>query len=146
VLLSRGADEIALSAEAWWCDATAFEAAVHSGRHEDALDLYRGELLEGFFVSNAPGFERWLDEERRRVGELASRTAWSLADVAERHGDRATAARWCQWAVDRAPLDEPGVQRKHRRWWMRFAVASPDQHRLSSGATPTARRGRAVGG
>ena len=111
VLISRGADEIALSTETWWCDATALEAAVHSGRHEDALDLYRGELLEGFFVSNAPGFEHWLDEERRRVSELASRAAWSLADVAEHRADWATASRWCQWAVDRAPLDEPGVQR-----------------------------------
>ena len=111
VLISRGADEIALSADHLWCDAIALEDAVQHGRYDEALDLYRGEPLEGFFVSNAPGFERWLDEERRRLGDLASRTAATLADAAERSGDRALAVRWCQWAVDHSPLDEIGVQR-----------------------------------
>ena len=111
VLISRGADEIALSADHLWCDAIALEDAVQQGRHEAALDLYRGEPLVGFFVSNAPGFERWLDEERRRLGDLASRSAVALADAAERSGDRASEVRWRQWAVDRSPLDEIGVQR-----------------------------------
>jgi DNA-binding SARP family transcriptional activator/tetratricopeptide (TPR) repeat protein len=111
VLISRGADEIALSADHLWCDAIALENAVQHGRYDEALDLYRGEPLAGFFVSNAPGFERWLDEERRRLGDLVSRTAATLADAAERSGDRALAVRWCQWAVDHSPLDEIGVQR-----------------------------------
>ena len=111
VLISRGAEEIALSADHLWCDAVALEDAVQRGRGDEALDLYRGEPLEGFFVSNAPGFERWLDEERHRLAGLASRTAATLAEAAERSGDRALAVRWCQWAVDHSPLDEIGVQR-----------------------------------
>ena len=111
VLVGRGSDEIHLAADTFWCDAVALDAAIAEGRAEDALALYRGELLEGFFVSNAPGFERWVDAERRRLADTACRAAWSIADGAERSGNHAMAARWCRWAVDRSPLDEAGVQR-----------------------------------
>lgn len=37
-----------------WCDATAFEAALEAGNPAEALALYRGDLLEGFFISEAP--------------------------------------------------------------------------------------------
>jgi DNA-binding SARP family transcriptional activator len=111
VLISRGDDEIAVAADHLWCDAVALETAVSHGQHERALELYRGELLEGFFVSRAPGFERWLEAERQRIGDVASRSASSLADAAERAGKHAVAAQWYRWAVDRSPLDEVAVQR-----------------------------------
>lgn len=111
VLISRGSDEIHLAEDRFWCDAVALDGAIVDGRHEDALALYRGELLDGFFVSNAPGFERWLDGERRRLGDIVFRSASSLAAAAERCGDHTLAARWCRWALERSPLDEPGVQR-----------------------------------
>ena len=111
VLISRGSDEIHLATDMLWCDAIAVDEAIAAGRAEDALALYRGELLEGFFVSNAPGFERWVEKERRRLADTVRRAAWSIAEGAERSGDRPLAARWCRWAVDRSPLDEAGVQR-----------------------------------
>jgi len=40
-----------------------------------ALDLYRGDLLEGFFIRGAPEFEQWLEDERARLKPcLAERT------------------------------------------------------------------------
>jgi len=111
VLVSRGSDEIHLAADMLWCDAVALDAAIDEGRPDAALALYRGELLEGFFASNAPGFERWVDGERRRLGDTVCRAAWSIAEDVERSGDYTLAARWCRWAVDRFPLDEAGVQR-----------------------------------
>ena len=111
VIESRASDEIAVAAAYVWCDAVALQSALDEGRHAEAIELYRGELLEGFFVSNAPGFERWVDEARRRLASDVSRAAWSLADGAERDGNHAAAAQWCGWALDRSPLDEAGVRR-----------------------------------
>ena len=62
-IVTRG-DEVALDRPAFWCDVTAFLACVESGAAEEALALYRGDLLEGFHVPDAPGFESWLDGER----------------------------------------------------------------------------------
>ncbi len=111
VIESRGSDEIAVAPDYVWCDAVALQSAVDEGQCAEAVELYRGELLEGFFVSNAPGFERWVDEERRRLASDVARAAWSLADGAERDGNYAAAAQWCGWALDRSPLDEAGVRR-----------------------------------
>ena len=58
---SRGTEEVAVSDEHVWCDVAAFEAALEAGRLEEALELYRGNLLEAFHVSGVPDFERWLE-------------------------------------------------------------------------------------
>jgi predicted ATPase len=50
---------------ALWCDAAAFDEALQS-RPDDALALYRGELLPGFF-------DEWLVDERQRLHALAER-------------------------------------------------------------------------
>jgi DNA-binding SARP family transcriptional activator len=44
------------------------------------LELYRGDLLDGFHVARAPDFERWLSLERTR---LAGRYAQAVEAVAE---------------------------------------------------------------
>ena len=50
---------------ALWCDAAAFEQALQT-RPDEALALYRGELLPGFF-------DEWLVDERQRLHALAER-------------------------------------------------------------------------
>ncbi|HET6317637.1 MAG TPA: AAA family ATPase, partial [Chloroflexota bacterium] len=54
-------------------DVVAFEALVAAGTPqslEEAGDLYRGDLLQGFSV-NEPAFEEWLVVERERLREMA---------------------------------------------------------------------------
>ena len=54
-------------------DVAAFERGLGQGTREtlrDATTLYRGELLEGFRVDEAP-FDDWLATERHRLRELA---------------------------------------------------------------------------
>src|SRR5579862_8202388 len=51
--VSRGDDEVKLDGAKLWCDVVALRVAVADGRHDDAVALYRGELLDGFHVSNA---------------------------------------------------------------------------------------------
>src|SRR5690348_16598100 len=67
VITSRGDDEIGLDFERLQCDTDAFDRAITGGLWDEALALYRGDLLDGFFISGAPEFERWLDERRARL-------------------------------------------------------------------------------
>ena len=110
-IVSRGDDELALASDQLRCDVWALEAAIALGRPADALALYRGELLAGFHISAAPEFERWLDQERARVKQLAVGAAWALAAERERAGDAAGAAEAGQRAVALAPTDEAGICR-----------------------------------
>lgn len=103
-------------------DVDRFEEAMDAGRHGDALEAYGGEFLAGFFVSDAPGFERWVDGERMRLRHRAAVAAAALTDAAERGGDRTAAVGWARRGVMLSPLDEPA----HRRL-IRLLDASGDR-------------------
>lgn len=110
-LVSRGDEEVALVAGQIRCDLWEFEAALDQGRPVDALALYKGELLAGFHVSDAPDFERWLDAERARLRERAEEAAWTLAAARQQDGDAAGAAEAARRAVALAPTDEIALRR-----------------------------------
>jgi len=110
-IVSRGDDELALAPDQVRSDVCAFEVAIAQGRPADALAVYRGELLAGFHISAAPEFERWLDQERARVKQLAVDAAWMLAAERGRSGDAAGAAEAGQRAVALDPTDEAGICR-----------------------------------
>jgi DNA-binding SARP family transcriptional activator/tetratricopeptide (TPR) repeat protein len=111
VLVNRSDDELGIAASALRCDAAELRAALGRGDAAGALALYRGELLDGFFVAESPGFERWLEEERAALRAEATAAAWTLADAASAAGDPAAASEWGARAVALAPLEEPGVRR-----------------------------------
>jgi serine/threonine-protein kinase len=79
LVLSRGDEDIGLDREHFSCDAVAFQEALEAEDLEAALDLFQGDLLEGFFLSGCPEFERWVAGERARFRELAAGAAWGLA-------------------------------------------------------------------
>jgi DNA-binding SARP family transcriptional activator/TolB-like protein len=110
VIVSRG-EELAVSSEQLACDVWEFEQALGERRHEDALAIYRGDLLPGFHISEAPEFERWLDAERARLRDRAAAAAWAAADEHERAADPAAAAKWARRAVGLVPGDETGLRR-----------------------------------
>jgi DNA-binding SARP family transcriptional activator len=110
-LLSRGDEEVGLASGRFWSDVAAFEDALQAGRAEEALSFYRGELLEGFFVSDAPEFERWLEGRRGELRARAAAAAWALAEEAESARDSSSAAGWARRALELAPLDEDLVRR-----------------------------------
>src|SRR2546422_2382269 len=107
VVVSRGDEDIGLDADEIRCDVVEFERAAEAGRPADALDLYRGDLLEGFFIRGAPAFEQWLEDERARLKVLALRNATLLAE----RGGLAESVRWGRRALRIAPLDEPTLRR-----------------------------------
>src|SRR5438876_3288448 len=90
-LQSHGDDEIGLGDAAFWCDMPAFDNALDAGRYAEALELYRGDLLDGFFISGAPEFERWLEDERADLRRRATETAWKLATSSQAAHDTSLA-------------------------------------------------------
>ncbi len=111
VLVSRGDEEIGLDAGRFRGDAAGFGVGAEAGNLADALDLYRGDLLEGFFIRGAPEFEQWLERERTRLKAVALHCATVLAEQCEARGDLPEAAQWTRRALRIAPLDEPALQR-----------------------------------
>ncbi len=93
------------------CDALLLEQDLAEGRLEEAFRRYQGELLQGFFVASAPGFERWLDEERQRIREALRHTAWQRATHLTDGGDWLGAAAEARRAYALAPDDERGLGR-----------------------------------
>ncbi|MGH7483521.1 MAG: BTAD domain-containing putative transcriptional regulator, partial [Longimicrobiales bacterium] len=100
-----GAD-LGLNADVIWCDVPAFWAAVGQGDPAGAVALYEGPFLDGFHVSGAAEFERWVDGERAEVQRVARRAAGDLMMDAERAGDLTAAARWARRALTIEPYDE----------------------------------------
>ncbi|HET8624296.1 MAG TPA: BTAD domain-containing putative transcriptional regulator [Gemmatimonadales bacterium] len=108
---SRGDEEIRLDASLFRCDVIQFEEALAAGRTAEAVELYQGPLLPGFFVDGASGFERWLEDERARLRMLAVRAAWRLMADAEAAGDTGTAVVWARLAVHHSDHDEVSYRR-----------------------------------
>ena len=103
---SRGDEAIGLDFAQVSCDVAAFERALRDGQLEEALDLYRGALLEGFFISDAPEFERWLETARARLQQAAAGAAEAMADRYESGNDLTRAVRWTRRSIELTPSDE----------------------------------------
>jgi serine/threonine-protein kinase len=109
VLISRGAGELGIAADAITCDATVFEHAAEEGALDDAAAVYRGEFLPAFHISDAPGFEEWMERERARLSGRYRRVLHEMARASGEVGDvAATAALWRR-VVDAGPLDTAAV-------------------------------------
>src|SRR5260370_2345014 len=102
---SRGEEESGLDFERVWWDVAAVARGIDGGEPGQALDLYRGNLLEGFFISDAPEFERWLESEHAKLAGVAARTARTLAHRCEKRGDLSTAGHSARRALEPTPYD-----------------------------------------
>jgi serine/threonine-protein kinase len=111
VIVGRGDEELAIQESGFVSDVAGFEAALAAGNFAEAAELYQGDLLEGFYVSQAPEFERWLDLERVRLRDRAAGAVKALTDGAERKGDLAKAAVWAQRLTGLSPFDEVAFRR-----------------------------------
>jgi DNA-binding SARP family transcriptional activator/TolB-like protein len=107
VIVNRGADELSLSSQAVWSDVRAFERAIELGNCGEALELYRGDLLEGLSPHASNDFDDWLSRERGRLRRLAADAARRLAQKRERDGDSSGAVSAARRAVALAEFDEP---------------------------------------
>src|SRR2546425_1234364 len=111
VVTSRGDEEVGVDEQRLWCDVRAFQHALEASHWSSALELYRGGLLEGFFLSDSPEFERWLEDERTRLRNRACEAAWTLAQRSKAEGDFARAAHWGRRTAALVPGDEETLRR-----------------------------------
>jgi serine/threonine-protein kinase len=90
-IVGRGDEELALSTQSLKCDAVELRLAVEKGHLARAVELYRGELLPGFFLPECHDFDAWLEEQRSSLRESAVAACWALAQHLEA-GDNGTEA------------------------------------------------------
>lgn len=109
-IISRGADEIGVAPDGLWCDAVEFHDLMENSRYSEALELYRGDLLEGFFGEPGAGFQDWLSRERELLRASASRAARELAAAHERDERYTPAVASARRAVELAEADERTVR------------------------------------
>ena len=115
VIVARGEEEVDVAAEQLSCDVRVFEEHLAAGREAEALALYHGDLLAGFFVSDAaPELDEWIDRARRRYREAAFAAAERLADREAAAGRLSTARFWSERALDLQPLSETALLRMLR--------------------------------
>ncbi|MCB0168094.1 MAG: tetratricopeptide repeat protein [Anaerolineae bacterium] len=77
-----------------WLDVAAFDAGLTAAPIaptldplQQAIDLYRGDFLAGFYIHDAPEFEQWTLVERARLRERVQQALHMLADRLDRQGD-----------------------------------------------------------
>jgi DNA-binding SARP family transcriptional activator/predicted ATPase len=122
--------EVALNQDApCYLDVRAFEAGVDAGdvspvgieRLKQAVELYQGEFLEGYYVRDAPGFEDWVLAQRARLRERAFQALYTLASYFSEKGPSERAA-----GIDyttRLLALEPWREEAHRQLMLLLAVA-----------------------
>lgn len=94
-------DELRLDRSVLPVDTAQFEAALEDDDPGRAVALYRGPFLDGFFLSDAPEFERWLDAEREQLRRAYTDALEGLAERRARMGDVTGAAEaWRRRAAE----------------------------------------------
>ena len=110
VIKARGDEDVGLDSDELWCDLDAFDVAIQMRDYPTAMQLYRGELLQGVFVSDAQPFEEWLDAQRgRRIAE-AQQAASQAARRDAAAGRLDQALTWARRAHALAPLNEDALR------------------------------------
>jgi len=110
LVLSRGTEEVGLDHERISTGVDALEKAVAERRWADALDLYTGEFLKGFHLSETLEFDEWMEGERDRLRELAAGAAWAMAQDQIQRGELVAAERTAQRALKLVWSDETPVR------------------------------------
>lgn len=100
-----GIDELRLNPAVITSDLAEFRSAIAAGDTEHAAAVHCGPFLDGFFVADAPQFERWADEERSRIAAEYRLVLESLARSAEQVGNLARAVHWWRRRANTDPLN-----------------------------------------
>ena len=75
-------------------DVAEFHSALAANDRARAVALMRGPFLDGFYLSGAAVFERWVEEERARLKTAHVQALLSLANDAQTAGDRDANVEW----------------------------------------------------
>lgn len=110
-LSSRGDEELALTPDALWTDVGAMREAVERGQLARAVELYRGDLMPGFFLTECHDFDGWLENERAALLEEAVAACWALAKHLESGSNYTDASRLAKKAARLDRTNERALRR-----------------------------------
>ncbi len=102
--LFLGSTELRLNSELMGSDVADFGTARRAGQLDRAVALYGGPFLDGFFLSGAPEFERWVENQRAGLARDYAEALETLAAEAVARGDLRQAAEWWRRLADHDPL------------------------------------------
>jgi Tol biopolymer transport system component/DNA-binding SARP family transcriptional activator len=100
-----GTRDLRLNPELVTSDLAAFTVALKAGQLERATTQYAGPFLSGFHLSDAPEFERWLEDERTGLARDYATALERLARRAAERGDRLEAVEWWRKLAAQDPLN-----------------------------------------
>lgn len=102
-------DSIALDARAFDCDLGRFRQALASATRpalQEAAELYRGDLLDGF-DARSTAFDEWLTNERMSLRRQAIEALQTLTQLCIANQDLDSATKACGRLLVLEPLNEP---------------------------------------
>lgn len=111
VVRALGAQEVGLWPGALRVDVEQFRTAAQKQDWFWALQLYRGDFLNGFHLPAAPAFEAWADATRAQLRYQALNAAQQLADQQEQASDLPAALTSWRRALAIRPTDESVARR-----------------------------------
>jgi len=105
VVIGTAGEMLRLNRDVIRSDVAEFEDALDAGELERAVELYTGPFLDGWFIADAPEYERWAESERGRIAGRAVTAFRRLAEQATARADHDAAVRWWRQLATFEPLD-----------------------------------------
>ncbi|HEU4322060.1 MAG TPA: AAA family ATPase [Roseiflexaceae bacterium] len=136
--LSIGRDQIAFASDAhYWLDVDVFQSRLRlldlpAAGHDDqalqtALDLYRGDFLEGFSLRDAPDFEEWALLQREQMRQIALQALHTLAAGAAERGAYSAGIAF----ANRLLALDPWREETHRQLMLLLALSGQREAALT---------------
>jgi serine/threonine-protein kinase len=111
VLDTQGDDDVAINHDRLSCDAVQLRAAWERGRLGEVVDMYKGDLMPGFYIADCGDFESWLEDRRKELHELAVNAAMDLARLMESEANGTKAGAYARKAARLAGNNERILRR-----------------------------------
>ena len=106
VVISDGQEELSLDRNLITSDCFEFAELAASGRLDEAVALYRGDVATGFNVKDASDFDQWLSHQQTSWRHHYAGVLLQLFDRAIRSRDLSRASVWAEKLIDVAPDNE----------------------------------------
>jgi TolB-like protein/Tfp pilus assembly protein PilF len=103
--LFRASNDLRLNPQVIGSDLQEFTDALERGDLRRAVAIYQGPFLDGFYLTGAAEFERWVEAERAEYFRKYRAALEALALADGKHGDANGSAEWWRRLSDADPLN-----------------------------------------
>ena len=103
--LFLGTADVRLDFSELSADVCDFQRAINEGKPDEAVALYEGPFLDGFYVNGDAEFEFWVSTQRTKFAQQYGDGLESLARQASERADRSAEVTWRVRLADHNPLN-----------------------------------------